>query len=157
MSPVRHRYVEAAPSPPGQQYTAAEFVLLAEQFRRVPEGMRRSLARRLRPVGERALATARRKAAWSTRIPSAIGLRLRFTGKGAGLSLVVDHKAAPHARPYEGLLSRVFRHPLFGNRDFWFSQDARPFVWPAVLDTQQEIASEVDEAIDEALGAAGFH
>jgi hypothetical protein len=156
VSPVRHRVVDVEPPATGE-YKASEFILLAEQFKRVPDNMRRTLARRLRPIGERALAAARANASWSSRIPSAITLQVRFIGKAAGLALVVDHNAAPHARPYEGILSMQFRHPLFGDRDFWYEQTARPYVWPAVAATQQAVAVEVDAAIDDVLTAAGFN
>lgn len=157
MSPVRHRYVNEAKGATSDPYGATEFVLLAGAFARVPEELRARLAARLRPIGERAVDAARAKASWSSRIPGAIRLRVQFRGKNPGLLITVDHKAAPHARPFEGILSPVFRHPVFGDYDTWVAQSARPYVWPAVLETQQEIASEVDEAIDEALGAAGFH
>lgn len=155
MSPVRYRVVDGVDGA-DRKYGASEFLLLAAQLRRVPEHMRRTLTRRLRPIGQRAVDRARMNASWSKRIPAAISLRVSTTGRGAGLSLVVDHDVAPHARPYEGLLSRVFRHPLFGDRDLWFPQDARPFVWPAVLSTQQDIAAEVDAAIAETFAAADF-
>lgn len=160
MSPVRHRYVRdtsEAKSAKAPAYGAAEFVAMADAFGRVPPELRRRLGHRLRPLGERSLAAARANAAaWSTRIPGAISLQIRFAGKNPGLIITVDHKAAPHGRPLEGILTNVFRHPVFGDTDTWVAQDARPYVWPAIEATQQDIAGEVDAAIDETFAEAGF-
>lgn len=138
------------------RYTGEDFVRLEADFRDVPDQLRRALAARLRPVGEVTAAAVRRHASWSSRIPGAVHLTIAFTGKNPGLTISVDHNAAPHARPYEGMLQDFFRHPVFGNTDAWVRQDARRFVWPAVQETQQEVADAVDEAIDAAFHAAGF-
>lgn len=155
MSPVR--YTSEAKNATSKPYAAAEFIAMADAFRKVPPELRRQLGNRLRPIGEKAVAAARSNASWSSRIPGAISMRVEFNGNNPGLVISVDHKAAPHARPFEGILSPSFRHPVFGDTDRWVSQDARPFVWPAVLATQQEIAPEVEAAIDATLAAAGFH
>ena len=147
---------------PAAFYGADDFRRLANSLREVPDELRARLARRLRPVGDRTVADARARASWSSRIPGAISMRVAFKGKNPGLIITVDHVAAPHARPYEGLLARAghgntFRHPFFGDTDVWYAQPFRPFVWPAVLATNQDVARDVDAAVDEALAAAGFH
>lgn len=147
---------------PAGGYDAADFRKLADSLRDVPGNLRAALARKLRPIGERTVADAKARSSWSTRIPGAISLRVSFRDKNPGLVITVDHVAAPHARPFEGLLSRPaygsgFRHPLFGNTDVWVDQAFRRFVWPAVQATNQDVAREVDAAVDETLAAAGFH
>lgn len=137
-------------------YGAAEFIALAEGFREVPDELRKHVAHRLRPVGEITVAAVRRNASWSSRIPGAVSLRIAFRGKDPGLIITVDRHKAPHARPYEGFMASSFRHPVFGDRDTWVTQDVRRFVWPAVQETQQEVADAVDEAIAAAFHAAGW-
>jgi len=137
-------------------YTGKDFVRLELDLRDVPTQLRKMLDRRLRSVGDVTVAAVRRHASWSSRIPGAVHLRVRFTGKDPGLLIYVDAAAAPHARPYEGLLKDSFRHPVFGDVDVWVSQDVRRFVWPGVQETQQQVADAVDEAIAAAFHAAGF-
>lgn len=146
MSPVRFTY----------DRDAKEFLALAESFRDVPDELRKHVTHRLQPVGQRTVEAVRRNASWSSRIPGAVRLRVAFRGKDPGLIISVDRHQAPHARPYEGFLASSFRHPVFGDTDTWVSQDARRFVWPGVLETQQEVADAVDEAIAAAFHAAGF-
>lgn len=151
MSPARIR-----PERP-TTYGSTDFLLLADQFRDVPAEMRSRLAARLRPIGERTVADAKARASWSSRIPAAIHLRVSFSGKNPGLIITVDHTVAPHARAYEGIVYDVFRHPLFGDREYWYDQKSRRYVWPAVQATQQEVADLADDVIDEVFAAAGFY
>lgn len=146
MSPVRFGY----------DRDAGEFYALAESFRQIPDEFRKHVEYRLRPVGERTVEAVRRNASWSSRIPGAVRLKVAFRGKDPGLIITVDRHQAPHARPYEGFLAESFRHPVFGDTDTWVTQDARRFVWPAVLETQQDVADAVDEALAGAFHAAGF-
>ena len=138
-------------------YGSSDFLLLADDFRDVPASMRAGVARRLRPIGESTVADARQRASWSSRIPGAISLRVQFTGKNPGLTITVDHTKAPHGRAFEGIVYDVFRHPLFGDRDHWYDQKARPYVWPAVQATQQEVADLAENVIDEVFSSLGFH
>jgi hypothetical protein len=121
----------------------------------------KDLANRLRPAmreaGQTLLADARRRASWSTRIPSAMRLATSFTKRRAGVSLVVDRRRAPHARPYEGITgNRTFRRPVFGNRERWVVADTRPFAAPAVDLHGPRAVAAVNRVVDEAAVAAGF-
>lgn len=151
MSPVRYSTV----------YAAKDFARLEADLRDVPEHMRKALDRRLRPAGEKTVSAIRRHASWSSRIPGAVRLRVAFKAKDVGLIITVDHNAAPHARPFEGIVARAghgntFRHPVFGDTDTWVDQPFRRFVWPGVEETQQEVADAVDEAVAAAFHAAGW-
>lgn len=149
MSPVR--FVSDS-----TKYGAAEFRLVAQRMADVPDDVRRGLTRRLRVIGQRTVQVAAMKASWSSRIPASLRLRVSFKAKNPGLVISADADAAPHARPHEGLLSLTgtFRHPVFGNTDVWVSQPTRPFLWPSVLDTNDDVGRAADEAIDEALDRA---
>lgn len=150
MSPVRTTTDE------GGRYGSVQFLDLADKLAAVPDDVRRRLTPKLRRIGQRTVEEARSRAAWSSRIPSAIRLRVSFAGKNPGLILSVDRHQAPHGRPYEGILTGTFRHPVFGNTDVWVAQEARPYLWPAAVATQQDAAQAAEEAIDDALAAAGF-
>ena len=58
----------------------------------------------------------------------AVVTRNRFAAKGAVLSLRVDSKRAPNARPLDKPNNGDFdRHPVYGNRRNWVDQPARRF------------------------------
>lgn len=105
----------------------------------------------------KAIATeAKNLASWSTRIPGAI--RPTTTVKGPGVRLV--KRAAPHGGLYErgakGGRSSSFRHPLFGNRNFWYTQQTRPFLAPAVEANRKGGIEAMVAAIQEAKRETGL-
>jgi hypothetical protein len=118
----------------------------------------KDLKKELRGVLESKIApTARSNASWSTRIPRAI--KPKVTNRE--IALRVDSKAAPHGRPFEGLQRGLrsnssFRHPLFGNKKFWFQQSTRPYLAPAFLSNHDEAVKAAREAVGSAARAAGF-
>lgn len=127
----------------------------------IPKDLRKRLRPKLRKAGEVVAADARRRAAWSTRIPRATKVSTSFTLRRPGVSVVVDKKKAPHARPYEhGGEPGTFRHPRWGDRralrDPRFDQKARPFLAPALVAKGDEAGRLITEAVDETTRDAGF-
>jgi hypothetical protein len=98
---------------------------------------------------------AKGRAAWSERIPGAIAPTV--TTKAVGVR--VSKKKAPHGGLFErgGSSGSEIRHPLFGNREFWFSQPVRPFLQPAVDSKHDEAQRTLREALDEARREVGLH
>lgn len=123
---------------------------LVRGFGKVPIELRKELRPRLRTSGERLRADMRRRAAYSSRIPGAIGLTVRFTARGGGIRLTVNSRRAPHARVLErgNLAGRaaVFRHPVFG-RDVWVTQPTRPFFFPALKAGRSQVKENVRGAV----------
>lgn len=137
---------------------ADEIERLIRDMGRVPDDLRRKLRPKLRAAGRLVADDAKLRASWSTRIPRAISVRTSFTKNRPGVSVVVDRKRAPHARPYEhGGREGKFRHPVFGNREVWVSQVARPFLAPAFDAKNNEAGRLITEAVDETTRDAGFH
>lgn len=67
-------------------------------------------------------------AAFSSHIPGSF----RIVGMGDNVVVYAGGESAPSAAPIENEGKRgTFRHPVFGNRDVWVSQRARPFFGPA--------------------------
>lgn len=130
--------------------------LLREDFRRIPAQLRPEIRRRTAAVGAKALRAAQQNASWSSRIPAALSLRTSFGGRNPGVEIVASQKKAPHARVYEGIVQSTFRHPVFGDRDWWVAQRARPYLLPAARGAGAELALEVGRAVDEVLTARGF-
>lgn len=128
----------------------------------IPKDLKRKLRPKLREAGEIVAGQARVNASWSTRIPQATKVRTSFTLRNPGVSVVVDRKKAPHARPFEhGGEPGQFRHPVFQTfggkrRTPWVPQPARPFLAPAAEAKGDEAARRVADAVDEATRDAGF-
>lgn len=134
----------------------SEMLHLSDRIAQVPKELRAGLRPAMREVGQKVLADARKNAAWSTRIPGALELRISTEGKNAGVVVQARKQDAPHARPFEGITQgSTFRHPVFGNTDVWVSQAARPFLLPAARAHKDEAVRVVLAAIDDALARAG--
>lgn len=133
----------------------SEVLSFASQLKDVPTESRRRLRKAIVEAGDVLLSRARSNASWSSRIPGAMHIRAAF-GRNAGVELIVDSEAAPHARAYEGIAQQdgrgVFRHPVFGNENAWVSEHTRPFLRPAVRDTESVAVERIQAAIDEAFG-----
>jgi hypothetical protein len=102
-------------------------------------------------------------ASWSSRIPGAVGVLVRFTAKKVGVSVFISRKKAPHARPIEnGGKQGVFRHPVFGQtkrRGRYYvtaEQPARPFFFNEMARHMPEVERACLDAIDTAARDAGF-
>ncbi|MGW4426430.1 HK97 gp10 family phage protein [Streptosporangium sp. NPDC004631] len=136
----------------------SEIQRLIADLRRVPSELRAELRPAVQRAAREVLAEARSRASWSSRIPGAMRVSVRFTGPAAGASVIVSATRAPHARPYEGLTTRGgdFRHPVFGNRDRWVPQAARPFLFPAARATREQVVREIDQAVERVLRRTGW-
>lgn len=117
---------------------------------------RKEIRPTLKRAADAVVQTARRNAGWSSRIPRAIATRVRFGARSTGVHVVARAKAAPHARPYEGLgQPGTFRHPTWGG-DPWVTQARRPFLWPAVQAEGEQTRAALADAVDQAARKAGF-
>jgi hypothetical protein len=116
-----------------------------------------ALRKNLKAAAEPAAAQVRRNAAWSSRIPAAVAVRVAFTAKrGAGVSVYVGRKMAPHARPIENFGSAgTFQHYTWGDPPI-VTQQARPFFFDEMASVMPEVEKAALDAIDEAARAAGF-
>lgn len=123
---------------------------LAEALREVPSDVRGELQKEMRGVGAQVLGTARANASWSSRIPRALTLRTTF-GRTAGVQIVARSAVAPHARVLEGITGNsTFRHPVFGDTDWWVTQATRPYLVDAVLGHRDEVVRAAEAAIEAA-------
>jgi hypothetical protein len=109
----------------------SEVEWLVKEFRSVPKELQPAIRREVRAAGKGFLDAVKADASWSSRIPAAVKIKTSFAQRGSGVRVFVDSKAAPHARPYEGLAPggnrASFRHPVYGNREAWVTQATRPF------------------------------
>ncbi|WP_440685340.1 hypothetical protein [Cellulomonas soli] len=129
---------------------------MAAALSRVPDELHGELRKQLRTVGEQVREDAAANASWSSRIPGALQMRVSFDGPRTGVRISASAKKAPHARVYEGIVDDPFRHPFFGNRDWWYEQAARPFLMPAAEKAHENVVAGALEAIDSTLARHGF-
>jgi hypothetical protein len=102
---------------------------------------------RLRQAADIVANDARARAAeWSRSIPPS--MRTDVAGKVATITA-----SAPVARPAELRL----RHPLFGNRRFWYAPPGRPFLAPAAEAKADAAAVQYSQVIDDWAHKDGFH
>lgn len=138
-----------------EQLDPAARAMLTE-LRAVPLAARSEVRSRARAIAGPALADAKRRASWSSRIPGAMYVQTRFTADTTRVSLKVRAAQAPHARAYENLgRPGTFRHPVHG-RDVWVAQRARPFLFPAAEAHMERVYTELVHAVDAAARRAGF-
>ena len=116
-----------------------------------------ALRRNLKAAAQPAVRQVKANASWSTRIPAATAARVAFTAKrGAGMSVFVNRKKAPHARPIENDGSPgSFQHFVFGHAPL-VTQAARPFFFDQMDKAMPAVEAAVADAMEEAAKAAGF-
>lgn len=123
-----------------------------EGGKKIVSALRRDLKAAADPMKRQVQANA----SWSSRIPGAVGVQVRFTAKRVGVSVFVGRKKAPHARPIENSgKPGTFKHPLFGTSTT-VRQAARPFFFGEMAKHMPEVEKAAAKAIDEAARAAGF-
>ncbi|MEU1736462.1 HK97 gp10 family phage protein [Streptosporangium sp. NPDC020145] len=140
-----------------QQSGTDDLRRLVRDLGKLPAEVRKELRPVLRKAGTRARTRAKANASWSRRIPGAIRLSVSFTKRRPGVALRVDGRRAPNARPLENLGKQgTFRHPLFGDRERWVSQRARPFLFSAAQAEWRPINAEIAAAVSTAARKHGF-
>lgn len=147
-------------TPPGSEYASGidytDLRMLYRALGRIPKEFRREMRPRLRQAARGILHDATGNAMWSERIPQALSLEVSLSERRPGVRLRASLKVAPHARVYEGFITSVFRHPLFGNYKHWYEQTARPYMLPAVELGAAEVRRAAIEIVDEVNKRVGL-
>lgn len=132
---------------------------LARAWGQVPIELRRALRPAIRAGSDELVRDMRARASYSSRIPNAIRSTVSFASSSGGVTIRVDARRAPHARPLEGATNSrggYFRHPVFGDRTTWVSQPTRPFFFPAIKAGQAQLRRHIHEAVRASLrGVSG--
>ncbi|GAB1823577.1 HK97 gp10 family phage protein [Herbidospora sp. RD11066] len=131
---------------------------LIGELGKIPKELRAALRPVLRKVVDPIFVQAKANAAWSSRIPGAMRITTTFSGRRPGIAITVSKKKAPNARPLENLgMQGMIRRPVFGHRDRWVQQRARPFLFPAVTaKANVAMAEEVGRVVDQVARENGF-
>lgn len=101
-------------------------------------------------------------------LAAATEVRQRSNARNPGVRIVVSRsqfakqtgKAATLPRYVEGLRRGPWRHPLFGNREVWFTQRRKPFLLRTVLphknQVREAILDEFERTVDRSLRNRGL-
>lgn len=138
---------------------AAGMRIVARNLARVPVELRKALRPKMRDAGEAVKDDAAARASWSTQIPRSLELALSFKDGMPAVILSANASKARHARVFEGIVSKTFRHPVFeveGRRTVWVAQAARPYLLPAAREGYEVVSAAVASAVDDALVTSGF-
>lgn len=139
----------------GFRVTTKELRSLAKDLVKSSKLTRRALLLGLKAAGEVVAVDARERASWSTHIPGTI--KTRVSTASVSVKVVAGGPNAPDAAPLENHgKAGKFRHPVYGNRQVWVDQPARPYLAPAVDARQDEIVELVTKSVDDALAASNL-
>ncbi len=132
-------------------------VVIARDMRALPGEARRAVRPALRKAGQVVATEAKVNASWSSRIPGTINVVTSFRLNREGVTVKAGGAGAPHARPYENLGEPgTFRHPVYGNREVWVTQAARPFLFPAARASEGTVTAMMAETMDDVAQSLGF-
>lgn len=115
------------------------------QMRRLAAETKKTVNAGLLTIAKTAAVEAKASASeWSDRIPPSI----RAGGTGARVYVRAGGPKAPGAAAFEhhGGAGQ-FRHPVFGDKGVWVSQQARPYLTPAVNKTSDAGGDAIAKAI----------
>lgn len=132
----------------GFELDATELKTFARNLRAADPVVARHFGNAMKGAGELVATEARRRADFSSRIPSSIRVRR----SGVNVTVIAGGAAAPHAAALDhGGEPGSFRHPVFGDTEVWVDQPAEPFLEPAGEEKQEAAATQIANAIDQAV------
>lgn len=86
------------------------------------------------------------------RLARATSLQVKTSGDSAGVKLWLNPAKMPDGQKalpaYEEGETGPWRHPTFGNTDYWFNQSPHPFFWPTVNPRLPAFYQAAEDAID---------
>lgn len=145
------------------EVTAPELRQLYVDLKGVEGNLRVELRRGIKDAADGVVAAVVAASSWSTRIPGAVRAKPSFSAKSTGVSIVVDGKAAPEAKPLNNRgRAGQFRHPVHANpnqtRDLWTwaEQPARPFFDLTIAARSPAITRRIEQVADDVARKAGF-
>lgn len=145
------------------EVTAPELRQLYVDLKGVEGNLRVELRHGITDAADGVVAAVVAAASWSTRIPGAVRAKPSFSAKSTGVSIVVDGKAAPEAKPLNNRgRPGEFRHPVHGDpaktreQWTWWPQPARPFFDMTIAARSPAITRRIEQVADDVARKAGF-
>lgn len=115
------------------------------------------MADRLTEAAEVIADGARRRSAWSTRIPASVHT---VSAGGDTILIVAGGEMAPHAITFEAPGAPYWKHPVWGHGPretwHWAKQDPRRFLLPAALEDGDRMLRVLAKEVDDWAHELGF-
>ncbi|MGZ4518874.1 MAG: hypothetical protein ACXVXO_00310 [Mycobacteriaceae bacterium] len=143
----------------GPEFTvsAPDLRQLYVDLKGVEGNLRVELRRGIKEAAQGVADAVKAETSWSSRIPAAVRVKPSFSARVTGVTVEVDGKKAPEARPINNKgKSGTFRHRVFG-RDVWVNQPARPFFDAAIRGKTPDIERRIAQVANDVARKAGFH
>jgi hypothetical protein len=128
------------------KFDATQLQELSVAMRRIAPQTYKASQKAVRAAALEVLADAEDKASFSSRIPGSgkvimrgLNARIRFGGD-----------SAPDAAPIENRGKGNPKHPLWGNRNYWYVTEHGPFLAPAFLAKQAMLDEVLASAVEDA-------
>lgn len=147
-----------------------EWAKLKVQLDAFDPALARALRRKIKSAGDRAVGkvqarlrlsapsggpnTGRGRAA----LIAATRVSVSFSKRQAGAKIVTSAKGLPerHSALPKVYNKSSFRHPVYGDRDTWVTQQGRPYFGSVIAgEIRSYIAQDIHDSIDDALRAIG--
>ena len=131
-----------------------ELTNLADKLRAAALRIEPDAGKAIEVVATTVAAKAKTNAAWSSTIPETIKVEPGPTNNGIPSVSVVARGTLSylfelgHAAKRGGLL---WRHPLYGNRKYWYDEKTRPYLRPALEDTLAAALKQLDITVDQLM------
>jgi len=136
--------------------TSKDLHKLYTDLKAAPGTMQVELRKGMKTAANPMVQRVKSAAGFSSRIPGAVSAKVSFAAKSAGVTVQVDARKAPEARPLEhGGKGGTFRHPVFGNKDNWVDQKAQPFFFPNAS-KDAEVIKALSDVMDSFAKKLGF-
>jgi len=128
----------------------AQLSMLARNLRLAAPQVWKAARVELREAGEIIASDARQRASFSTKIPGSIkvitragNVRVRAGGPDAPDAVALENHGKGHPR-----------HPLFGNREHWYTNNTPAFLAPALEANAKVVAVRMGETLTRAVDRA---
>jgi len=135
---------------------AADLAAAGDGGRRFRARLRRNVVAATAPIEQEARQGWSGYGALGADLSAAVGTRVQSSTRVVGVSVRIRGSRMPQGKESlppltEGL--RAWRHPLFGNKEHWYSQAARPELGPAVKRDLPHVQAGVIAAVEETAAA----
>lgn len=104
------------------------------------------------PTSDRARIRAQRRSGLRRTIAASIKTDIRDGGKRAGVRIIVDGSKLPtdqRTLPRRLNAKKGWRHPLFGNRERWYTQRGKPWFETSIRRHAKRIRKTIQAAMEE--------
>lgn len=153
----------------GFEFDAASFRTLGLELRAFEPVLYRGMRKQLREIGQQATEDIKAELGKSSPdggpdtgrnrslLAAATRVSISFGARSAGAKITTSPSKLP--AEHKSLLSvynmREFRHPVFGDRDTWETQQGRPYFYGPVKKNLRDVSDRMGDAIEQAMRAIG--